>query len=103
MHIAAWGRDKRTNKQQVFVVLITGCRDERCREVVAPLRASWLPEVIWPRAAAGQAAGTTPSTAARVIQTGNSGPAGSWAGRKGNKYLSPAFGRKPDEAFLSQG
>lgn len=27
MQIAAWGRDKRTNKQQVFVTLITGCRE----------------------------------------------------------------------------
>lgn len=33
----------------------------------------------------------------------NGGTADSWAGRKNNQYLSPAFGRKPDETFLSQG
>lgn len=27
VYIAAWGRDKRTNKQQVFAMLITGCRE----------------------------------------------------------------------------
>lgn len=42
-----------------------------------------------------------PSTAGCGIWAGNGGTADSWAGRKGNKYLTPAFGRKPDEAFLS--
>jgi len=43
------------------------------------------------------------SMAGCAIRARNSGAAGSWAGRKGNKYLAPAFGRKPDAAFLSRG
>lgn len=52
MHIAAWGQDKRTNKQQVFVVLITGCRE---MQGSGGTTLSFMS----PRAAAGQVVGMT--------------------------------------------
>lgn len=83
--------------RQMLVVLIS-----QCREIQGS--GGTTPSFMASRGKMAQGSSRAPSsTAVCMIQAGNGGTADSWAGRKGNKYLAPAFGRKPDEAFLSRG
>lgn len=105
--MAAWGQDKRTNKQQVFVMLITGCREVQGSG--GTTLSFMAPRDNVAQGSSRTGCGHDPARLHVQYRLGTVGsvdpvgPVGSWAGRKGNKYLSPAFGRKPDEAFLSQG
>lgn len=97
-HISAWWRARRTNTWQMLLVLLGGCREILGNDGT----------MLGSQCVEGDSPGSNGTGSGDFSMAGssawgeNDGTSESRAGRKGNKYLAPASGRKPDEAFLSQ-